>query len=241
MFVLIPGAGIDPRVFGATIAALAGIGHEAVAPPLPLHDEHATPSDHADAVATAVRGCGDLVVVAQSLGAFSGALVPARIAVAHLVLVAPMIPKPGETAGEWWANTAHAEAIAPLIARHGEMSDWGPEAMEEVFLHDVDPEVARANERYNGVPGAGMFSEPWPLEMWPDVPTRVLAPRDDRLFPLSFQRGVARERLGIDVDVMPGGHLPMLGRPRQLAEHLVRLTVGGQRDGAGVDVDGSCP
>ena len=85
-----------------------------------------------------------------------------------------MIPKPGETAGEWWENTAHSEAIASLIAQHGEMSHWGPEAIEEVFLHDVDPEVARANERYTGTPGAGMFSEPWPLEAWPDVPTRVL-------------------------------------------------------------------
>jgi len=223
VFVLIPGAGTDPRVFDATIAALADLGHEALAPSLPLHDEHATPSDHADAVVSAVPDRADLVVVAQSLGAFSGALVPARIPVAHLLLVAPMIPKPGETAGEWWRNTGHSEAIASLTARHGAMRDWGFEAMQEVFLHDVDPQVAQANERYNGAPGAGMFSEPWPLEAWPEVPTRVLAPRDDRLFPLSFQRRVARERLGLDVDVMPGGHLPMLARPRELAAQLARL------------------
>jgi hypothetical protein len=223
VFVLIPGAGTDPRVFRAAIAALADLGHEAVAPPLPLHEELATPSDHADAVATAVHGSGDLVVVAQSLGAFSGALVPGRIPVARLLLLAPMIPKPGETAGEWWENTGHAEAIADLLERHGPMRDWGPDAMEEVFLHDVDPEVALSNERYNGAPGAGMFSEPWPLEAWPDVPTRVLVPREDRLFPLSFQRRVTGERLGIEVDVMPGGHLPMLARPRQLAAQLARL------------------
>ncbi len=30
---------------------------------------------------------------------------------------------------------------------------------------------------------------------------------DDRLFPLEFQRRVVRDRLGIDVDAMPGGHL----------------------------------
>ena len=142
---------------------------------------------------------------------------------ARLVLLAPMIPKPGETAGEWWDDTGHAEAIAELLARHGPMRAWGPEAFEEVFLHDVDPEIARRNERFNRAPGAGMFSEPWPLEAWPDVPTRVLAPREDRLFPLPFQRRVAGERLAREVDVMPGGHLPMLARPRELAEHLVRL------------------
>jgi hypothetical protein len=32
-------------------------------------------------------------------------------------------------------------------------------------------------------PGAGMFGEPWPLDSWPAVPTRVIAPREDRLFP----------------------------------------------------------
>jgi hypothetical protein len=225
VFVLIPGAGTDPRVYRKTIDALADLGHEAVAPPLPLDDEGATPTDHADAVAAGVRrdDDDDVVVVAQSLGAFAGPLVAQRVPVAQLILLAPMIPKPGETAGEWWDDTGHAEAIADVLARHGPMRDWGPEAFDEVFLHDVDPKVARENERFSGAPGAGMFSEPWPLEAWPDVPTRVLAPSEDRLFPLAFQRRAARERLGLEVDVMPGGHLPMLARPRELAEHLVRL------------------
>ena len=68
-----------------------------------------------------------------------------------------------------------------------------------------------------------MFAEPWPLDGWPEVPTRVLAPRDDRLFPLDFQRRIARERLGLEVDEMDGGHLPMLSRPGQLAARLVEL------------------
>jgi hypothetical protein len=222
--VLIPGAGTDPRVYGATIAALSALGHRAVAPPLPLDDPEATPSDHADAVAEAVAGLGELVVVAQSLGAFTGPLVASRAPVAQLILLAPMIPRPGETAGEWWARTRHAEAIADLLERHGSMSAWGPDAFVEVFLHDVDPDVAKESERFNRAPGPGMFAEPWPLERWPDVPTRVVAPREDRLFPLPFQRRVARERLGIEVDEMAGGHLPMLSRPRELAARLVELS-----------------
>jgi pimeloyl-ACP methyl ester carboxylesterase len=76
-----------------------------------------------------------------------------------------------------------------------------------------------------------MFAEPWPLERWPEVPTRVLAPVGDRLFPLEFQRRVARERLGLEIDEIPGGHLPMLSRPRELAERLIELVQRGQ--GAG--------
>lgn len=219
-FVLIPGAGTDPRVYGATGEALRELGHEVIAPALPLGDQDATPSDHADAVAGVMPAGEELVVVAQSLGAFAGPLVAARVPVARIVLLAPMIPRPGETAGEWWANTGHEEAIADVLERHGPMSDWGQKALDEVFLHDVDPDVARENERYSGAPGAGMWGEPWPLDAWPDVPTRVLVPRDDRLFPVSFQRRVTRDRLGLEIDEMAGGHLPMLSRPRELAERL---------------------
>lgn len=222
-FVLIPGAGTDPRVYGATIEALRGLGHEGIAPVLPLDDPAAGPSDHAEAVLAALPEGERPVVVAQSLGAFSGTIAAARAPVSQLVLLAPMIPRPGETAGEWWENVRHEEAISDLLARLGPMGSWGKEEMVEVFLHDVDPEVMRASERYDGPPGPGMFTEPLPLEEWPDVPTRVLAPREDRLFPLEFQRRVARERLGLEVDEIDGGHLPMLSRPDELARRLVEL------------------
>ena len=223
-FVLIPGAGTDPRVYEATIEALGDLGHDGAAPALPLHDEHATPSDHADAVASAVPRIGELVVVAQSLGAFAGPLVTTRVTVSQLVLLAPMIPQPGETAGAWWTNTRHDEAIADLLARHGPMGAWAADALADVFLHDVDRTTAKDSQRFVGAPGGGMFSEPWPLDRWPDVPTRVLAPSDDRLFPRDFQRRVARERLGLEIDEMPGGHVPMLARPRELAQRLVELS-----------------
>jgi hypothetical protein len=222
-FVLIPGAGSDPRVYEATITELGSLGHEAIAPSLPLDDRAARPSDHADAVAAALARDTQPVIVAQSLGAFTGPLVAARVPVAQLILLAPMIPRPGETAGEWWANTRHEEAIADVLARYGPMSAWGAEAIAEVFLHDVDPAVARENQRFQGAPGEGMFAEPWPLDAWPEVPTRVLAPTEDRLFPRGFQQRVARERLGLATDEMAGGHLPMLSRPRELAERLVEL------------------
>ncbi len=52
------------------------------------------------------------------------------------------------------------------------------------------------------------------------MPTRVIAGSDDRLFPLEFQRRVTRERLGLDVDVMGGGHLVALSRPDELVDLL---------------------
>jgi pimeloyl-ACP methyl ester carboxylesterase len=91
----------------------------------------------------------------------------------------------------------------------------------EDFFHDVPDDVrsdvlSGPEPRQSDTP----FAEPWPLDAWPDVPTRFLQGADDRLFPLEFQRRVVRERLGIDIDVMPGGHLLALSRPRELAERL---------------------
>jgi len=53
------------------------------------------------------------------------------------------------------------------------------------------------------------------------VPTSVLQGRDDRLFPLDFQRRVVRERLGLDVDAVAGGHLNSLSQPEELARRLL--------------------
>ena len=227
-FVLIPGAGIDPGAWCWTVSELEARGHQGLAPGLPLDDPDAGPSAHAEAVIEAVRQLrGPLVVVGQSLGAFAASLVAARIEVSELVLIAPMVPAPGETAGDWWAAVKHAEAIAPLMRRLGPMSAWGPEELAEVFLHDVPADIASAAERFNGIPGPGMFREPWPLSAWPQVPTRVLAPRDDRLFPLAFQRRVVHMRLGLPVEEMPGGHVPMLARPGELADRLATISDGG--------------
>jgi pimeloyl-ACP methyl ester carboxylesterase len=88
-------------------------------------------------------------------------------------------------------------------------------------MHDVPPAVvdaafARGAPRQSGTP----FATPWPLDAWPDVPTRVLAARHDRLCPLAFMRRLAQERLGVEADVVDSGHLPALARPREVADWL---------------------
>jgi pimeloyl-ACP methyl ester carboxylesterase len=225
-FVLVPGAGADPQVYGATIDALRERGHDGIAPKLALDDANATPTDHADAI---VAGLPDppptpLVVVGQSLGAYSATIAAARLRPRRLILLAPMIPTPGESAGDWGKGTGHEEAIAPLVDRLGSPSEWDEAAVAEVFYHDVDEATLAANAEYDGAPADGLFGEPLPLEAWPDVPTTVLAPREDRLFPLEFQRRVARERLGAEIEEMEGGHLPYLSRPDELARRLIELS-----------------
>ena len=91
-----------------------------------------------------------------------------------------------------------------------------------MFLHDVPVDVARESEHHVFAQSGTPFAAPWPLDAWPDVPTRFLLCRDDRFFPAEFQRRVVRERLGIEPDEMDGGHLPALSRPEELAQRLLR-------------------
>jgi pimeloyl-ACP methyl ester carboxylesterase len=93
----------------------------------------------------------------------------------------------------------------------------------EMFLHDV-PDDVRAEAGAHGGPQATQpMTEPWPLERWPDVPTRFVLARDDRFFPADWQRRVVRDRLGIEPDEINGGHCVALSRPHELVTVLESL------------------
>jgi pimeloyl-ACP methyl ester carboxylesterase len=93
--------------------------------------------------------------------------------------------------------------------------------LETYFLHDVDPAVAAEGEQYQRNEDDIGFQDPCDINAWPDVPTRVVAGADDRFFPLALQQRVARERLGLDPTVVPGGHLAALSYPADLAAVLL--------------------
>ena len=211
-FVLLPGAGSDSWYWHLVVPDLEEAGHDVVAVDLPVTDDTAGFADYADVVVDAIGDRRDVVLVAQSMAGFTAPLVCERVPVELMILVAAMVPRPGESGAEWWVNTEHAEAR-------------GPDASDdpvEMFLHDVPADVARESEHHVFPQSSKPFEAPWPLDAWPEVPTRFLLCRDDRFVPAEFQRRVVRERLGIEPDEMDGGHLPALSRPHELAQRLLR-------------------
>lgn len=207
-FVLIPGAGSTSWYWHLVTPLLEARGHDTVAVDLPFGDESADFGEYTRRTVEAVGDRRELVVVGHSLGAFTATLVCAEVPVDLLVLVAAMVPRPGESAGDWWANTGH-ESPQPFDE-------------EEVFLHDVPADIVAAGWDHVGEQAGRPFEDPWPLTGWPDVPTRFLLCRDDRFFTAEFQRRVVRERLGIEPDEMNGGHLPSLAHPAELADRLLQ-------------------
>jgi hypothetical protein len=127
-----------------------------------------------------------------------------------LVLVAAMIPSPGELFDEWWANAGYVAS-----------------GYDDVFYHDVPPELVAEAKRRERDEASKALREPWPLAAWPETATRYLLCRDDRMFTARWARRHAHERLGIEADEMAGGHYVMLSRPHELAEHLDAYARGG--------------
>jgi pimeloyl-ACP methyl ester carboxylesterase len=218
-FVLVPGAGGNARFWQLVEPLLQKAGYPSVAVTLP-NLPGATFSDHADAIVAAAGAPVEVTLVAQSMGAFAAPLACGRLPVSELVLVNAMIPASGETAGEWWGNTGQAEAMRSNDLREGRDPDAGFDA-QTYFLHDLPPDVlALLSDEEE--PADSLFRTRFPLTRWPDVPTTALAGRDDRFFPYEFQRQVARDRLGLEVEQLPGGHLLALSQSEALVARLLR-------------------
>jgi pimeloyl-ACP methyl ester carboxylesterase len=216
-FVLIPGAGGDTWFWHRLMAELEGRGHRALPVELPAGDDSAGLHAYADTVVSAVGDLSPVVLVAQSMGGLTAPLVCGRVPVELLVLLNAMVPLPGETGGEWWTVTGQGEAADAYREQVGLPDDLDEDG---TFFHDVPADVVAEAETQEFVQSGRPFEDPWPLDRWPDVPTRVVAGRDDRLFPLDFQRKIAAERLGVDVDEVPGGHCAALSRPVELTDRL---------------------
>jgi pimeloyl-ACP methyl ester carboxylesterase len=209
-FALIHGGGGSAWDWHLVVPELRQRGHDPIAVDLPSEDRAAGWWDYADIVVEAV---GDrprpLVVVGHSLGGFTAPLVCARRPVDLLVLVAAMIPAPGELFDDWWTNTGYESS-----------------GLDDAFYHDVPPELAAEAQARERVEASAALQQPWPLKTWPDVPTRYLLCRDDRMFMAEWARRHSRERLGVEADEIGGGHYVTLSRPWELADRLDEYAQG---------------
>ena len=211
-YVLIPGAGGDAWYWHLVCPLLEAAGHRAVPVGLPASD----PDAGLDAyVATALGAVGtpedDVVVVGQSLGGFTAPVVAERLGAVMLIFVAAMIPKPGETAGEWWTTSGFDEV-------------WGDQEMDamEHFLHDL-PSAVLQDALGRGEPEqtGRVMEDPFPLAALPDITTRGIAATNDRFFPVAFMDRLIRDRLRVEPEHVAAGHLPALANPIDLVELLL--------------------
>jgi pimeloyl-ACP methyl ester carboxylesterase len=213
--VMIPGAGGLGWYWHLVEAELGKQGYDAFAVDLPAADENKGLQAYADAVIAAV-GDRSVAIVAQSLGAFTAPLVWQRIPTRQVVFVNAMIPVPGETPGGWWDNVGWEQARTAAATRGGYPAEFD---LETYFLNDVPWEIQAELYEHEAPQADHPFGDVCDFD-WPDVPIHAVVGRDDRFFPLELQQRVVRERLGMEVDVIPGGHLVALSHPHELSSLL---------------------
>lgn len=223
-FVLIPGAGGSAFYWYRLVDELERRGVASVAVELPAGDDDAGLPEYAAAVLDAIDGLDSsigtsIVVVAQSLGGFTGPYVCAQRPVDRLVMLNAMIPLPGETPGDWWGATGQEAARRAFADAQGRDV---PDDPFSDFFHDVPPDVvAEVMGQPEPRQGDRPFGQRLLIDDWPSVSTNVIVGADDRFFPAEFQIRVSRDRLGITPDVIPGGHLVGLSHPVELADRLL--------------------
>jgi hypothetical protein len=211
IFVLIHGGGDVGWYWHLVERELRQRGHDTLAPDLPCDDDTAGLAEYADTVIDAIGRRRGLIVAAQSFGGFTAPLVAARVPVDMLVLVAGMIPAPGEAPDDWPANTGFDEVMRQEAQRY---------SGADLIYHDVPPALAEQARRHARDQSDTPGHAPWPLDAWPPVPTRFVLCTEDRFFPPEFMHRVVADRLGVVPDEIAAGHAVALSRPKELASLL---------------------
>lgn len=102
-FALVHGAWHGAWCWERLTPLLQQAGHNVLVPELPTEDGSADFAAYADVVCADLRACDDdVVVVAHSLAGATGALVPDRRPVRHLVYLCAAVPQAGVGLVEQW-------------------------------------------------------------------------------------------------------------------------------------------
>lgn len=225
-FVLIPGGGGSPGSWKLVADRLRQSGHEAIAVDIQQDDPALGLPEYARVTGAAIANreqSGPVVLAALSFGGFTAPVVAQEHPeVSHIVLLNPMIPNPGERAGAWWEDSGSIAARDESDAAAGRSSDvFDP----EVYMYNgLDQEARAVLSAYPDRQPAGTpFSQVCEIEAWPQIATTVLVGADDNFFSPAFQQKIAQERLGVEAEIIDGGHMLPLANPDGVTAALLAL------------------
>jgi pimeloyl-ACP methyl ester carboxylesterase len=203
---------------------LESAGHHTTAPDFPCENVAAGLTESADAAVASLQEAGeDLVVVGHSLGALVAPLVAHRLPVRRMVMLAGIVGAPRASLETLAAEDADRDL--PLSEADLEIDAEGrfrfsAGGARRALYHDCSPETADAaigRLRFQ----RSMWTEVAEFDAWPDVETVSIIGADDRVVNPHWSTRIARERLGVEPIVLPGGHSPFLARPAALADVLM--------------------
>jgi pimeloyl-ACP methyl ester carboxylesterase len=145
--------------------------------------------------------------------------------VQRMVFLGALVPVPGRTHAEDLAGNPDAVVFDADRGTPGPSGlSW--EAAQYGFYADCDESTARrAYERLRPTPLV-VFTEPCPIDAWPDVPSTYIVMSDDRAVGPAWSRRAAT-MIGADLIELDGSHSPFYSRPAELADVLASLVERG--------------
>jgi pimeloyl-ACP methyl ester carboxylesterase len=181
---------------------------------------------YAQVVSEAIMNAGDVIVVGHSLGGLTIPLVAAAYPVRRLVFLNAFIPIPGQPFsaqfGEEGIFPPSPEPTWPINREDGLM-EWPAERVIPALYPDCPPELAQWAASRLRPQSRTPHSEVCPLQTWPDVASSYILSREDGAVGPAWSRRAARDRLGTTASELPGGHMSMVARPKELAEVLLKI------------------
>ncbi len=229
---LVHGAWHGAWCFARLADQLAMLGHRPVAIDLPISDVDAGAARYAAVIVSALRDCpDDVVLLGHSMGGLAIPLVPALRPIRRLVFLCALLPRPGNAFDS--PGSSVPPAAAGLGVDEAGTSRWTGDRVLELLYGDCDGEVARSAARSLRPQASLPFTEVTPLRSWPEVPSTAIYCAEDRTVPPALFAPVARDLLGREPLLFPGGHSPFLTRPAELAAVLHSVVL--RREGVGGD------
>jgi hypothetical protein len=169
----------------------------------------------------------DLVLVGHSLAGLTIPLVAAQRPVRKLVYLCAFLPSPGQNLAE---QAAQEQIFAPgfgegLARDEQGRSYWQDEDAATDALYGSCPRQLAAWAVARLRPQARPPSDERCPAQLPPVDAVSLYAADDATVNPVWSQAAAHERLGSDAVELPGDHSPFLGRPGELAEVILSLSL----------------
>jgi len=220
---LLHGGSHRPDQWDLLVPELERLGHETVAPDLPMDDASVGVEAWADA---ALAALGDRVdepgirIVGHSYAGLGVPVIASRLRAPIMVFLGAQVPVPGVRYLDWLAGQDDAILLPPEARQRDEQGrtvipSW--EIYREHFALDVPEEIARAAFARLRPNAPTAFTEVCPIEEWPDARSEYILGTEDRAVGPSFSRRVSAERLRCVPIELPGGHSLFWSRPAELA------------------------
>jgi len=229
-FVLVHGHWHGRATWSALTPLLVDRGHRVIAPQLPsdrlgcgAQANARTVLDACDAAA-GPDDASSLVLVGHSAAGLTIPLVARARPVLHMIFLAAVLPIPGTTLEQQFAAEPGAEVdgftwrtrsdglleMPEAVARRHFFSDCSREDADEALLH-------------LRLQTPTTLDEPSPLDRWPETTSDYVVCSRDRVLAPQWQRGLARDRLGVTPIEIDSGHSPAVSCPQRLADVVVQL------------------